>query len=85
MPYDYDARVRSALLDHGLRATPGTPPALARAFVNDLYRYQLRRLREALLAKRIARRDYAGHVVALRRRYWLLSVPLGQWTTGTRG
>lgn len=84
MPYEYDARVRGALLDHGLRATPETPPALARGFVNDLYRYELRRLRQALLATRIARREYAGHVVMLRKRYWLLSVPLGEWTAGTQ-
>ena len=29
---------------------------------------------------RIAKGDYANHVVELRKRYWLLSVPLQLWT-----
>jgi len=81
MPVEYEPRVREALLAHGLRVTPATPPALAREFVNDLYRHELRRLRDRLLAGQIPKRDYAAHVVALRKRYWVLSVPLGQWTT----
>jgi len=80
MAVEYDPRVREALLGHGLRVTTETPPSLARAFVNDLYRHELRRLRDELLAKRIPKRDYAAHVVSIRRRYWVLSVPLGRWT-----
>jgi hypothetical protein len=44
-----------------------------------LYCYELRRLRRALLAGRIPKADYAGHVVALRKRYWLVSLPLDRW------
>ncbi len=80
MGVEYEPRVREALLEHGLRVTPATPPALARAFVNDLCRHELRRLRDRLLARQIPKRDYAGHVVSLRKRYWVLSVPLGRWT-----
>ena len=80
MAVEYDPHVREALLGHGLRVTTETPPSLARAFVNDLYRHELRRLRDELLAKRIPKRDYAAHVVSIRRRYWVLSVPLGRWT-----
>ena len=50
--------------------------------MRDLYRYEIRRLRQALLAGRIAKRDYADHVVALRRKYPLLSVPLELWVVG---
>jgi len=80
MRVDYEPRVREALLEHGLRVTPATPPALAREFVNDLYRHELRRLRDRLLANEIPKRDYAGCVVSIRTRYWVLSVPLGRWT-----
>jgi hypothetical protein len=48
--------------------------------VLDLYKYEIRRLRGELLAGRIQRRDYASHVVELRKRYWLLSVPVELWT-----
>jgi hypothetical protein len=51
--------------------------------VRDLYRYEIRRLRLSLLAGLIAKRDYADHVVALRRKYPLLSVPVEQWVSRT--
>jgi len=79
MAVDYDPRVREALLEHGLRVTPHTRPALAREVVNDLYRYELRRLRDRLLDKQIPKHDYKAHVIALRKRYWVLSVPLERW------
>lgn len=47
--------------------------------MRDLYRYEIRRLRLSLLAGQIAKRDYADHVVALRRKYPLLSLPVEQW------
>ena len=85
MDVEYEPRVKAALLGHGLRVTAATRPALAREFVNDLYRHELRRLRDRLLAGEIPKRDYKTHVIALRKRYWVLSVPLGQWTRGTGG
>ena len=75
----YRPEVLGALAGHGLRPTAGTAPARAKEFVNDLYCYELRRLRRALLAGRIPKADYAGHVVALRKRYWLVSLPLDRW------
>jgi hypothetical protein len=79
--YTYSARVLDALARHGLRPLPTTAPEVLREAVSDLYRYEIRTLRRQLLAGRIARRDYAAHVIALRRRYPLLSVPLPLWTT----
>ena len=52
---------------------------MLRDAVRDLYRYEIRRLRLSLLAGRIAKRDYADHVVALRGKYPLLSLPVEQW------
>jgi len=57
-----------------------TPPRLVRAFLNDLYRYELRQLRERLLHGEIAKPDYAGAVIRLRARYPLLSLPISLWT-----
>jgi hypothetical protein len=78
--YRYRPAVLSELLRHGVRPTHRTPPALLRAYLNDVYRYELRRLRAALLEGRIPKRDYSSRVVALRQRYPLLSLPERFWT-----
>ena len=77
--YRYDAHVLDALAGHGLIPGPGTSPQQLRDAVRDLYRYEIKRLRLALLDGHIAKRDYADHVVALRRKYPLLSVPMELW------
>jgi len=77
--YRYRPGVLEQLLKHGVRPRPGTPPAVARAFLNDLYRHELRQLRACLLDGRIPKSDYATHVVALRERYQLLSFPVRFW------
>ena len=77
--YRYHAWVLDALAAHGVRPTADTPPERLRDFVNDLYRYELRRLRSALLAGAFPKPEYYGRVVALRRRYPLLSLKPRQW------
>ncbi len=77
--YTYEARILDALAGHGLVPRPETSPQRLRDAVRDLYRYEIKRLRLSLLAGHIAKRDYAGHVVALRIRYPLLSVPMERW------
>ena len=49
-------------------------------FVSDLYRFELRRLKLRQVAGEIEKQDYSPHVVALRRKYILISVPIGRWT-----
>ena len=75
----YRRDVLDALWAHGVQPLPGTPPEMVHEFVYDLYRYEIRRLRARLIRGEIARRDYAGHVVELRRRYPLLSLRPRQW------
>jgi hypothetical protein len=79
--YSYFPRVLEELARHGLVPRPDTSPERLRDAVRDLYKYEIRQLREALLAGRFAKVDYAGRVVALRRRYPLLSLPLDLWTS----
>jgi hypothetical protein len=74
MTYHYDARTLDALLDHGISPTPATSPDVVHEFISDLYRYELRRLRDRLLAGEFPKSEYFGHVVALRRRYPLVSL-----------
>jgi hypothetical protein len=78
--YAYAAEILDALAGHGLRPTPATPPVVVREALSDLYRYEIRRLRRTLLEGGIEKRDYSSHVIALRKRYWLLSLPVQHWT-----
>ena len=77
--YRYHAWVLEALATHGARPTAATPPERLHEFVNDLYRYELRRLRASLLSGAFPKHEYYGRVVALRRRYPLLSVKPRLW------
>jgi hypothetical protein len=77
--YQYHQRVLDELARHGLNPGRDTPPDMLRDAVRDLYKYEIRRLRSELLAGRIRKPDYAGHVIALRQRYWLLSIPTQLW------
>ena len=61
-----------------VKPTQSTSPESVREFLNDLYRYELRRLRDRLIRREIAKPDYYAHVVEVRARYRLLS--LKQWT-----
>jgi hypothetical protein len=79
--YTYQPEVVDALARHGLAPRADTPPQQLRDAVRELYKYEIRRLRDRLIAGEIIKRDYAGHVVHLRRRYWLLSVPTELWTS----
>jgi hypothetical protein len=81
--YVYKPRVLEELARHGLQPLPTTPPDKLRDVVRDLYKYEIRRLRDGVLARRIRRQDLAGHVVDLRRRYPLLSLPVELWLEST--
>lgn len=76
----YRPEVMEALLAHGLRPASQTPPAFVREALSGLYRHEIRRLRQRLLRKEFPKREYAGRVDALRRRYVLLKVPVALWT-----
>lgn len=82
MTYVYVPEVLAQLALHGLAPGGGSPPAVARDALSDLYRYEIRRLKQRLLAGEFPQADYIGHVLDLRRKYWLLSVPLALWTRG---
>lgn len=81
--FTYHPQILDELAAHGLVPRADTPPQRLRDAVRDLYRYEIRRLRGRLIAGEIAKQDYVGHVVALRKRYWLLSIPTELWTSGS--
>lgn len=79
MKYTYHPKVSEELGRFGLRPRPTTPPALAKEFVNDLYRHELRTLRARLVAQVIPRQGYSDRVVELRKKYFVLSIRLDLW------
>ena len=78
--YRYKDENLAQIAAHGVRPTPDTPPEKVREFVNDLYRYELRRLRDRLVRREIAKPDYYALVVEIRRRYPALALKPWQWT-----
>ena len=78
--YNYHQQVLDALGGHGLIPGPGTSPQQLRNAARDLYKYEIRRLRDRLLAGEFPKSEYADRVIELRRRYWILSMPLELWT-----
>ena len=76
----YKPFVLESLGHHGLIPKPTTTPALLRGFLNDLYRYELRQLRDRYLRREFAKLEYHARVVEVRKRYPLMSYPVEFWT-----
>jgi hypothetical protein len=79
MPYRYRTDILEQLLVHGVRPTEETSPELVRDFVNDLYRYELRRLRDSLKRGDFPKDSYFHRVYALRLKYPVLALKPWQW------
>lgn len=75
----YPPEFLESLAGLGLAPTASTPPTLVRDALNDLYRYELRRERDRLRAGQVEKSAYLDIVVALRKKYWLLSFQIPAW------
>lgn len=82
MSYHYRPDVLERLLGHGVRPTESTRPALVHEYVSDLYRYEIRRLRDRLLAGEFPRKEYSGLVIQLRMKYPVISMRAAEWLAG---
>ena len=71
--------ILEALADHGLAPRENTPASLLREQINDLYRIEIRTLRDRCRAGEFPVTELAPRVVELRKRYLLLSIPIAQW------
>ena len=71
--------VLEALAEHGLRPRADTPVSLLREQINDLYRFEIRKLRDRCRAGEFTTKELPAHVVELRKRYLLLSIPATDW------
>jgi hypothetical protein len=79
MIFRYKPEVLEQLSRHGVQPTPRTPPQLVHDFVTDLYRYELRCLRDRLVRREIPKVGYFDRVVELRRKYPLVSLKAHDW------
>jgi hypothetical protein len=77
--YVYRRDVLAALLAHGVIPTDHTPPELARDFVRDLYKYELRQLRDRYVRGEFAKQEYSSRVIELRDKYPALALVARQW------
>ena len=76
----YKPDVLDELLRHGLRPGAATTPERLREQIHDLYIIEIRKLRDRCRAGEFPPSELAAHVVELRKRYVLLSIPTEQWT-----
>ncbi len=79
MEYRYRADVLERLETHGIRPCPTTRPDLVREFVNDLYRYEIRQLRDRLRRGEFPKNTYLDRVVTLRNKYSILALKAFQF------
>lgn len=77
----YRPDVLDALWQHGVQPTPNTDPELVRAYVRDLYKYEIRALREKYMRGQFPKQEYWTRVDALRRSYPVLALPARLWVT----
>lgn len=75
----YRREVLEALWRHGVQPTPDTDPELVRNFVRDLYKYEIRVLRERYIRGEFPKQEYWQRVDALRRMYRVLAWPSRLW------
>jgi hypothetical protein len=78
-PRPYRADVLEQLWRHGVQPKRETPPQLVRDYVRDLYRYEIRRLRERYLNGEFPKADYSQRVDQLRRSYPVLALRSWEW------
>lgn len=72
--YLYRPDVLRELERHGVKPQPHTRPERVREYVRDLYKFEIRRLRDRMLAGAFPKAEYASRVDALRQQYPVLSL-----------
>jgi hypothetical protein len=86
MEFHYRPEILEQLALHGLRPLPSTRPGFVHRCLSDLYRYELRRLRDRVRLRAFPQAEYTSRVVEVRRQYLLVSLHPSTWTVpGTPG
>ena len=77
--FKYRDDVLVELWKYGVRPTEHTPPEVARGFINELYKYELRKLRDRYVRAEFPKREYHRLVIEIRDRYPVLALTPRQW------
>jgi hypothetical protein len=77
--YKYRDEVLAELRKYGVFPTEHTPPQLARGFINELYKFELRKLRDRYVRGDFQKREYHTLVIEIRDRYPVLALVPRQW------
>ena len=77
--YRYRDDVLAECRRYGVFPTEHTPPELVRSFIRDLYRFEIRRLRERYVRTEFSKAEYFDKVVELREKYPVLALVPRQW------
>jgi hypothetical protein len=82
--WHYPDDLCALLQAHGISPRPETHPRLVRDYLSDLYRFEIRRLRDERRAGTVAKTDYIGRVIELRKKYIPLSLTPDEWERAFR-
>jgi hypothetical protein len=77
--FRYRVDVLDHLWVHGVHPTARTRPELVRDYVRDLYKFEIRRLRDRYVRREFTKPEYAVKVDALRRQYPVLALRASDW------
>lgn len=85
MSWTYPPELLTALAGHGVAPRSDVHPRFVRDYVSDLYRFEIRRLRERRATGVVRKEDYVDRVIALRKQYWVLTLEPSAWERICRG
>jgi hypothetical protein len=77
--YKYRDDVLAECRRYGVFPTEHTPPQLARSFINELYKFELRKLRDRYIRGEFPKREYHRLVIEIRDRYPVLALVPRLW------
>ena len=77
--FHYRDDVLAELWKYGVHPTEHTPPQVARGFINEIYKFELRKLRDNYVRGGFPKREYHERVIAIRNKYPVLALTPRQW------
>ena len=80
----YSGELSELLSAHGILPTSDTHPRLVRDYLNDLYRFEIRRLKGRHRRGDVSKADYVPEVVLLRKKYVVLSLTPEEWEAAVK-
>ena len=77
--FRYREDVLAELWKYGVRPTEHTPPQLVRGFINEIYKFELRKLRDRYVKGEFPKLEFHRRVVEIREKYPVLALVPRLW------